>query len=211
MPNSWVDADKAADYLARADRLPHRREGEGVLVRDLAARFRAGCSISDAATGASTALVLAAYPASTAMCVDMSPTMLDAGAPAFDGDDRVTVVDHDFADPLPDPGRLRRARSTAVVSSLAIHHVTDERKRSLYAEIAARLTPGGVFANLDIVASPTQALHDRWRDEMGARDDPADVLCAMSDQLAWIPEAGLQNVDCIWKWRSLALMRGERS
>ncbi len=60
----------------------------------------------------------------------------------------------------------------AIITSLAVHHVTDERKRSLYAEIAALLTPGGVFANLEIVASPTQALHDRWRDEMGARDDP---------------------------------------
>ncbi len=92
-----------------------------------------------------------------------------------------------------------------MVTSLAVHHVTDERKRTLYAEVAGRLTPGGVFANLDIVASPTPALHDRWRDEMGARDDPTDILCAMTDQLEWIAEAGLQNVDCIWKWRSLAL------
>ncbi len=39
---------------------------------------------------------------------------------------------------------------------------------------------------------------------MGARDDPADVLTDMASQLEWINEAGLQNVDCIWKWRSLA-------
>jgi hypothetical protein len=45
---------------------------------------------------------------------------------------------------------------------------------------------------------------------MGARDDPADVLRDMRSQLAWIEEAGLTNVDCIWKWRSLALLRGER-
>ena len=73
------------------------------------------------------------------------------------------------------------------------------------------LAPGGVFANLEIVASPTPALHDRWRDEMGARDDPADVLRDMASQLVWIEEAGLTNVDCIWKWRSLALLRGERA
>jgi hypothetical protein len=80
----------------------------------------------------------------------------------------------------------------------------------LYAEIAQLLAPGGVFCNLEIVASPTQALHDQWRDEMGARHDPSDVLCDMTSQLAWIAEAGLENVDCIWKWRSLALLRGER-
>ena len=66
----------------------------------------------------------------------------------------------------------------------------------------------GCSANLEIVASPTQALHDRWRDEMGARDDPSDILCDMQRQLAWIGSAGLDDVDCIWKWRSLALLRG---
>ena len=123
----------------------------------------------------------------------------------FAGDDRVTVAAHDFAAPLPFEGPF-----DAMVTSLAVHHVSDERKRALYAEVAGLLAPGGVFANLEIVASPTPALHDRWRDEMGARDDPADVLRDMASQLAWIEEAGLTNVDCIWKWRSLALLRGER-
>ena len=86
----------------------------------------------------------------------------------------------------------------------------DDRKRTLYDEIGRLLVPGGVLVNLEIVASPTRALHDRWRDEMGARDDPSDRLCDMGSQLAWIREAGLENVDCIWKWRSLALLRGER-
>ena len=96
------------------------------------------------------------------------------------------------------------------MSSLAIHHVSDDRKRTLFAEAAALLAPGGVFANLDIVASPTQALHDRWREEMGARDDPSDVLRDVESQLRWLRDAGLDDVDCIWKWRSLALMRGQR-
>ena len=29
-------------------------------------------------------------------------------------------------------------------------------------------------------------------------DDPADVLCDMPTQLAWISATGLDNVDCIW-------------
>jgi SAM-dependent methyltransferase len=208
-PNSWVDAEQAADYLARADTLPHRREGEGVLVRDLAGALPGRVLDLGCGDGRLTSLVLAAYPASTATCVDMSPTMLDAARAAFDGDERVTIVDHDFADALPIDGPLA-GPFDAVVSSLAIHHVTDERKCSLYAEVARRLVPGGVFCNLDIVASPTQALHDRWRDEMGARDDPTDILCDVNSQLAWFAQAGLGDVDCIWKWRSLALLRGER-
>jgi SAM-dependent methyltransferase len=203
MPNSWVDVDKALEYLARSDALPHRAEGEGVLVRDLAGCLPGRILDLGCGDGRLTALVLAAYPESTAVCVDMSPPMLDAARERFDGDDRVTIATHDLEQPLPFDGPF-----DALISSLAIHHVDDERKRSLYAEIASRLTPGGVVTNLEIVRSPTQALHDQWRDEMGARDDPADRLAPMELQLQWLREAGLEDVDCIWKWRSLALLRG---
>jgi tRNA (cmo5U34)-methyltransferase len=151
-------------------------------------------------------LVLDAYPTSTVVCVDASPPMLEAAEARFTGDGRVTVLAHDFEETLPFTDSF-----DAVVSSLAIHHVADERKRTLYGEIASLLAPGGVFCNLEIVASPTQALHDRWRDEMGARDDPSDVLRDLASQLRWIEAAGLAHVDCIWKWRALALMRGERA
>jgi SAM-dependent methyltransferase len=207
--NSWVDADQAANYLARADALPHRREGEGVLVGDLAGALPGRVLDLGCGDGRLTAIVLAAFPESTALCVDMSPTMLDAVRARFERDPRVTVVAHDFAEPLPAAPPFG-GMFDAVVSSLAIHHASDDRKRTLYAEAAGRLRPGGVLANLDVVRSPTQSLHDRWRDEMGARDDPTDILCDVDPQLGWLREAGLDDVDCIWKWRSLALMRGER-
>ena len=205
MPNSWVDVDKALEYLARADTLPHRAEGEGVLVRDLSGCLPGGILDLGCGDGRLTALVLAAYPESSAICVDMSPPMLDAVAERFDGDDRVTIVAHDLDKPLPFDGPF-----DAVISSLAIHHVEDERKRTLYAEIASLLAPGGVFANLEIVESPTPALHDQWRDEMGARHDASDRLAPVGPQLAWLREAGFQDVDCIWKWRALALLRGAK-
>jgi tRNA (cmo5U34)-methyltransferase len=206
VPNSWDSPEKTAEYLARADRLPHRGEGERVLVRDLAGALPGRVLDLGAGDGRLTALVLDAYPDSVAALVDMSPPMMDAAGARFAGDPRVTLVCHNLDDPLPFAGPF-----DAVITSLAVHHVSDERKRTLYAEIAQLLAPGGVFCNLEIVASPTQALHDQWRDEMGARHDPADVLCDMATQLAWISAAGLDNVDCIWKWRSLALLRGERS
>ena len=205
MSNSWVDVDKTLEYLGRADRLPHRAEGEGVLLRDISGSLPGRVLDLGCGDGRLAALVLAASPGSTVTCVDMSPPMLEAAAARFDGDDRVEIVAHDLGERLPVEGPF-----AAVVSSLAIHHVTDARKETLYAEIAGLLAPGGVFGNLEIVASPTQELHDRWRDEMGARDDPSDILRDMQSQLAWIEAAGLAHVDCIWKWRSLALLRGER-
>ena len=206
MANHWASSEHATEYLERADRLPFRSDGEGVLVADLHTALPGRVLDLGCGDGRLTSLLLAAYPDSTATCIDMSPTMLDAVRARFDGDGRVTVLEHDLDDALPftDP-------FDAVVTSLAVHHVDDDRKRSLYAEAARLLAPGGIFANLEIVASPTQALHDRWREEMGARADPADRLCALDLQLAWLRDAGLQNVDCIWKWRSLALMRAERA
>ena len=203
MPNSWDSPEKTADYLARADRLPHRGEGEGVLVRDLAGALPGRVLDLGAGDGRLTALVLDAYPESVATLVDMSPPMLQAASTRFADDPRVTLVCHNLDLPLPFAGPF-----DAVITSLAVHHVTDERKRTLYAEIAQLRAPGGVFCNLEIVASPTQALHDHWRDEMGARDDPSDRLAPMEPQLEWLRDAGLQDVDCIWKWRALALIRG---
>ncbi len=98
-----------------------------------------------------------------------------------------------------------------MVSSFAVHHVDKRRKRTLYAELAGTLAPGGILANLDIVASPTPALAPAGgATEMGVEDDPADRLTDLAPQLAWLRDAGLDDVDCIWKWRSLSLMRGRR-
>jgi cyclopropane fatty-acyl-phospholipid synthase-like methyltransferase len=131
--------------------------------------------------------------------------MLEAASQGFGSDERVTLVHHNLDDPLNCDGPF-----DAVVSSFAIHHVSDPRKLALYGEVAALLAPGGVFCNLDIVASPTQALHEKWREEMGAEDDPSDVLCDLQSQLRWLSAVGLRDVDCIWKWRSLSLMRGQK-
>jgi tRNA (cmo5U34)-methyltransferase len=205
MTNLWSEPEHAGSYLARADRMPHRREGEDVLVRDLGRRpigriLDLGCG-----DGRLAALVLAAHPDATAVCVDMSPTMLDAARARFGEDPRVAFVSARLDDPLPVVGPF-----DAVVSSFAIHHVDHDRKQTLSAEVAALLAPGAVFANLDIVESPTPALHAQWRDEMGADDDPSDRLAPLVPQLEWLRDAGLDDVDCIWKWRSLALLRGNK-
>ena len=206
MTNAWTDPDQVARYLARVDNLPYRDQGLAVLVRDLDGVLPGRILDLGTGNGHVTRMLLDAHPDSTALCVDLSRRHAARRHRAV----RRRDARHARA------ARFRRPRSTstgpfdAIVSSLAIHHVSDDRKQTLFAEAAALLAPGGVFANLDIVASPTQALHDRWREEMGARDDASDVLRDVESQLQWLRAAGLDDVDCIWKWRSLALMRGQR-
>lgn len=205
MPNLWEQPEHASRYLSRADRLPHRSEGEHVLARDLSDALPGRVLDLGCGDGRLASVVLDAYPDSLAVCIDMSQTMLTAASERFAGDERVTLLQHNLDEPLRCDGPF-----DAVVSSLAIHHVSDQRKHELYGEIVELLAPGGVFCNLDVVASPTRALHEKWRIEMDAIDDPSDILCDLQSQLRWLSAVGLSDVDCIWKWRSLALMRGQK-
>ncbi|WP_102126647.1 N-acetylmuramoyl-L-alanine amidase [Deinococcus planocerae] len=73
------------------------------------------------------------------VALDASEVMLDAARLHFAGEVNVTVTHHDLNAPLPD---LRTFG--AVVSGFALHHLPDERKRTLYGEMRACLAPGGV-------------------------------------------------------------------
>jgi tRNA (cmo5U34)-methyltransferase len=79
----------------------------------------------------------------------------------------------------------------------------------LFAESARLLRPGGVFANLEVVASRTPELHHAFRLAVGrVADDPEDRFVDVETQLAWARRAGLAPVDCLWKWRGFALLVG---
>jgi tRNA (cmo5U34)-methyltransferase len=114
----------------------------------------------------------------------------------------------------------------AIVSSLSIHHLEDDRKRSILPSILAALRPGGVFLNADHIAGPTPELealyHQRWLSNvraLGATEQQiADSLFRQQEdrrtpiapQLAWLREAGFAHVDCWYKHSSFAVLTGTR-
>jgi tRNA (cmo5U34)-methyltransferase len=201
--NLWSSAEHALDYLRRADSIPHRVEGEATLLEFIPASAR---RILDLGSGAGRLLVLvkAARPRAEFVALDFSPTMLTELEKLFGNDPAVTIVAHDFDQPMSAMGQF-----DAVISSFAIHHVTHERKRAIYAEVFAMLAPGGVFCNFEHVASPTPALHRAFLKAISCEvEDPSNKLLALETQLAWLPEIGFEDVDCHWKWRELALFAG---
>lgn len=203
----WSDTEYAARYLARADGFPHRVEGESVLLDEVPLEVRRVLDLG-AGDGRLLAMLRRDRPAMAGVALDASPAMLACARARFAGDAGIEVVDHDLAEPLPDLGGF-----DAVVSSMAIHHLADERKRALYAEAFAVLESGGVFANFEHVAAPTQRLHEAFYVAIGElldHEDPSDQLSDVFDQLGWLREAGFEDVDCLWKWREMALLTGRR-
>jgi tRNA (cmo5U34)-methyltransferase len=166
-----------------------------------------------AGTGLLSLLVGSAVPGVRVTLVDVAEGMLAVAADQLAARgiaSDITVAD--LRDPVP------AGAYDAVVSALAIHHLTDAEKRDLYRRVRAALVPGGVFVNAEQVAGPTPALDRRYdevwlaqatalgsdRDEIDAArqrmsfDRPAPV----ETQCAWLRETGFHDVDCFYKsWR----------
>jgi tRNA (cmo5U34)-methyltransferase len=205
--NLWRSENHALEYLERADRIPHRTEGERALLDWLPRRVDRILDLGSG-DGRLAALVKAARPQARVVAVDFSPAMLERLRSRFANDPSATLIDHDLDRPLPDIGAF-----DAIVSSFAIHHLPDGRKRELYAEVYDRLAPGAVFCNLEHVSSPTPALHRRFLDAIGVApqdEDTSNQLLDVETQLTWLRQIGFLDVDCTWKWMELALLVGSR-
>ncbi len=205
--NEYATAEHALKYLALADRIPHRTEGEAVLLEFIPQEVE---RILDLGTGDGRLLALLRIDRRNAegIALDFSPTMLAAARERFRGDEKIQVVEHNLDNSLPELGRF-----DVIVSSFAIHHCADERKRALYSEIYAALSPGGIFCNLEHVAPPTAEIHARFLRSLGIteeEEDPSNKLVSVETQVQWLREIGFQDVDCHWKWLELALLGGTK-
>ncbi len=203
--DEWSTPEHACRYLSRVDGYRGRAEGERALLEQVPDVVHRALDLGTG-DGRLLALLLADRDELHGVGLDRSEVMLQAARARFAEEPRVELVEHDLAEPLPELGRF-----DTVVSGMAIHHLEHDRKRSLYAEVFELLEPGGVFANFEHVASPTRRLHLAFLAAIGEPlqdEDPSDRLLDVETQLAWLRELGLEDVDCYWKWREMALLVG---
>jgi tRNA (cmo5U34)-methyltransferase len=180
--------------------------------------------------------MLERFPRARVLGLDLSPAMLArAETAAGPGRERFTGRPFDLADTA---WRRFAEPVRAFVSSLAIHHLDAEGKRVLYRDLAAALAPGGALVIADLIEPATpgaRALAARaWDaavrrrsleltgglapyDEFGRQDwnlyatsepDPVDHPSPLYDQLRWLSEAGLADVDVYWLQAGHAIFGG---
>ena len=114
----------------------------------------------------------------------------------------------------------------AVVSALAIHHLSDADKRVLYARIISVLSPGGIFINAEQVVGKSSRLqrlfevtHLDAARKLGSSDAEIegakqrmsyDKCATVADQLAWLEQAGYEDSECFFRSFRFAVFGGWR-
>ncbi len=207
MNNEYWDPERIERYLGLVGKIPHRSEGERVLLEILPPNLNRLLDIGTG-DGRLIALLKAVQPQVECVGLDFSPIMLAKARERFAHNADIKIIDHNIEIPFPDLGTF-----DAVVSSFAIHHVADRRKADLYVEVYNLLNPGGLFANLEHVASPTEKLHRDFFNALGtdvSQEDASNQCTPVEPQLNWLRSIGFADVDCYWKWRELALLAGFR-
>ncbi len=230
--HSWKEEDRVAEYVERMDQQDAERQPVfDLLTRLVQAEKDAPIRVLDIGTGygpVATAC-LDAFPNATAVGLDVSEAMMEAGRPRMARfAERFAYMHGDFAEGVLPPQAVAAGPYDVVVSARAIHHLPAELMGSLYASIHDSLTQGGAFFNLDTASPATDFLNGvargarrRGRDENRApreeRRTPEQIAhdamhhhrdATLARHLEWLHAAGFAEVDCFWKNLSLALVGG---
>jgi tRNA (cmo5U34)-methyltransferase len=181
-------------------------------------RSRARVLDLGAGTGLLSAFVFARRPEARIRLIDASEAMLEQARRRFGGRHDAEFRRADLSSSALDgPWDL-------VISALAIHHLEDAAKRDLFKRIHAALTPGGLFVNAEQVLGPTLAIEARyhriWLEAVRSAGAPEievertlermsfDRCATVENQMLWMRDAGLKDVDCSFKEWRFAVMSG---
>jgi tRNA (cmo5U34)-methyltransferase len=218
--------------------IPFATEQIEAMLRVIEARGLPVTRVADLGCGSGVlaGAILARHPRARCTLVDFSEPMLDEARRQLGNHDPCPdFVVADLGNPEWVRAVVSRTPFDVVVSGYAIHHLPDQRKRELYREIFAVLAPGGMFINVEHVASRTawiqtiaddlmiDSLHT-FQSQQGSKrtraqvaeqfvhrpDKAANILAPVESQCEWLRNCGFEDVDCYFKVFELAVFGGRR-
>ena len=223
----WSE-ETSVDYLAMAAvAVPYRAEHMAVMVSQVSFAHDAEFKFIDLGCGRGelSATLLSAFPNSRCVAIDPSMEMRSAASDFLARfGDRVVIEDYDMTT---NEWHHHLDEVGLIVSSLAIHHLTDDAKRSLFESIARLSDADGAMIYFDMVAPRRpegwqmqadsyariirkQAARVPNGNEVVARmeseqwnvfKDPVpdeEIVAPLSDQIGWLRDAGFAYADCFW-------------
>lgn len=174
-------------------------------------------------TGNLSLLLRQMFPHAHLTLVDLSHEMLQQASFKLGGEGaQLSLVEGGFMDiQFPDNA------FHVIVSSMALHHLTDDEKPILYQRMHRWLEPGGLFRCADeTLALPSEA-HDaniahweQWAKQNGATDEEItlwtehaeayDHYAPLAMHFQWLKEAGFTQVDCYWRKLMWTVFGGQK-
>lgn len=188
-------------------------------------------------TGELSLKILHRCPSAQIIALDYSPRMLQFAKHKIESAgylNRWKGIEADFGDWTKEPDKINIGIGfDAVVSSLAIHHLTNEMKLKLFQRIKESLNYKGVFWNADPIlpespalAAVYQTVREEWaalsgttlaeiRAKIGKSASHGyshlDQLATLDNHLQMLKTAGFDPVAVPWKYYGLAVFGGEVS
>jgi len=179
-------------------------------------------------------VMLAKYPASKAVLLDMSGPMLEAAGQKLEKyKNRISILKYDFGKSSWLGAVKKSGPFDAVVSRFAIHHQPDASKKRIYRHIYSLLAKGGIFVHIEHVSSTgkwaekifderfVDSIYENRTDKSKSRaevaakyyyrpDKKENKLTPVDIQCSWLKKIGFKDVDCYFKIFELAVFAGRK-
>lgn len=182
-------------------------------------------------TGNLSLKILKSFPNAKVTCLDLSNEMLNVVKGKLKRyKNRVEFIYHDFGE------ENIKGFYDAILSSFAIHHLTNDKKRKLFKGIYNALKFSGCFFNADLVLTESKILGKMYEKILNKHLDKAlwsgritkeeikrrliakkkhkhkgkeiDIPAKSEDQIKWLKDANFSDVDCVWKYLGIAIYGG---
>ena len=232
--NAWKNPSIVDNFLTKTrEARPFQTEQHDILLRLILKSQSTVNNFIDLGCGdgilANT--ILKQYSDANGLLLDYSPSMIDAAKKRMSAFQNQKIIQSDLSNSNWQDNVINKPE--VVVSGYAIHHLKNGRKYELFEEIFKILKPGGIFINMEHVASTSKFGNSLFNelvvDELQAKlekegtntnkadlmeehlnrpDQLENILLPVTIQCDWLKEIGFIDVDCFFKCFEFAIYAG---